>query len=57
MSSPQKAFNILQKHLDLHEMIELTALISHHLEVESQKLMIESMYATNKKVERIESDE
>jgi len=52
MSKPQKAFNILQKHLDLHEMIELTALISHHLEVESQKLMIESMYATNKKVGR-----
>jgi len=52
MSKAQKAFNILQKHLDLHEMIELTALISHYLEVESQKLMIESMYATNKKVER-----
>ena len=47
MSKAQKAFNILQKHLDLHEMIELTALISHHLEVESQKLMIESIDLAN----------
>ena len=44
---PQKAFNILQNHRDLHEMIELTALISHHLEVESQKLMIESIHLAN----------
>jgi len=44
---PQKAFNILQKHLDLHEMIELTTLINHHLEMESQKLMIESIDLAN----------
>jgi hypothetical protein len=55
MSSPQKAFNILQKHLDLHEMIELTALISHHLEVESQKLMIYAVELTNNSNEEEET--